>query len=229
MKRPRPSLAVIMPVLNAAPFLAPAIDSVLSELPPAADLVVVDGGSTDDRTAIAAGFARVRVLMQSGRGLAAARNQGLRAVDADFIGFCDSDDRWAEGALAVRLAHLQSRPDCDAVIGGVVGEAVAGESVTPQQAARLGRPLPGFTPGALLARRHVFQKIGLFDETLTIGTDSDWFVRLQQSRLRLAVLPTVVLFKGARATSLSTDRETYRRELLRVAREFVERRRTGRQ
>jgi hypothetical protein len=87
--------------------------------------------------------------------------------------------------------------------------------------------LPGFTPGALLARRHVFQRVGGFDETLTIGTDSDWFVRLQQSELSLAVLPVVVLYKGARAASLSTDRETYRRELLRVARGFVERRRTG--
>jgi glycosyltransferase involved in cell wall biosynthesis len=227
MKRLAPSLAVIMPVLNAAPFLAAAIESVLAEAPSGTHLVVVDGGSTDGSAAIAAGFPGARVLMQSGRGLAAARNQALRAVDADFIGFCDADDRWADGALAARLAYLQSRPGCDAVIGQVVGEALAGEPLTPLQASRLGQTLPGFTPGALLARRQVFQRVGGFDETLTIGADSDWFVRLQQSGLRLSVLPVVVLRKGARAASLSTDRETYRRELLRVARGFLERRRTG--
>jgi glycosyltransferase involved in cell wall biosynthesis len=226
MKPPVPSLAVIMPVLNLASFVAAAIKSVLSGAPPGTDLVVVDGGSTDGSAAIAAGFAGVRVLMQSGHGLAAARNQGLRAVDADLVGFCDADDRWADGAFAARLAHLQSQPDCDAVIGQVVGETLAGEPVTPQQAARLGQPLPGFTPGALLARRHVFQRVGGFDETLAIGTDSDWFVRLQQTELGLAVLPVVVLHKSARAASLSTDIEAYRRELLRVARGFVERRRT---
>jgi glycosyltransferase involved in cell wall biosynthesis len=217
-----------MPVLNAAPFLAAAIESVLTQLPSGIDLVVVDGGSTDGSIAIAAGFPRARLLMQSGRGLAAARNQGLRVVDAEFVGFCDADDRWAEGALAVRLAHLQSQPACDAVIGQVSGEVRAGEPLTPQQEARLGQPLPGFTPGALLARRHVFKRIGPFDETLTIGADSDWFVRLQQSELRLAVLSTIVLRKGARAASLSTDRETYRRELLGVARKFLKRRRAGR-
>jgi glycosyltransferase involved in cell wall biosynthesis len=227
VKLPAPSLAVIMPVLNVASFVRAAIESVLAGAPAGTDLVVVDGGSTDGSAAIAAGFPGVRVLRQSGRGLAAARNQGLRAVDAPFVGFCDSDDRWADGALAVRLAHLQSRPDCDAVIGQVVGEVLAGEPLTPRQAARLGQPLPGFTPGALLARRHVFQRVGGFDETLTIGADSDWFIRLQQSALRLAVLPEVVLYKGARAASLSTDIETYRRELLRVARGYLERRRTG--
>jgi GT2 family glycosyltransferase len=111
----------------------------------------------------------------------------------------------------------------------VVSEALLpGEPLTPQQASRLGQSLPGFTPGALLARRHVFERVGGFDETLAIGADSDWFVRLQQSGLRLAVLPVVVLRKGARATSLSTDRETYRRELLRIARGFLARQRAGR-
>jgi len=227
MTPPVPSLAVIMPVLNAASFVTAAIESVLADAPPGTALVVVDGGSTDGSAAIAAGFAGVRVLTQSGRGLAAARNQGLRAVDADIVGFCDADDRWAAGGLAARLAHLQSRPDCDAVIGQVVCEPLPGEPFTAQQASRLGQPLPGFTPGALLARRHVFQRIGGFDESLTIGADSDWFVGLQQTELSLAVLPVLVLHKGARATSLSTDVETYRRELLRVARGFIERRRTG--
>lgn len=225
MTRSPLSVAVIMPVLNLAPFVAAAIESVLAAAPPETDLVVVDGGSTDGSAAIAAGFAGARVLRQSGHGLAAARNQGLRAVDADVVGFCDADDRWAAGALAARLAHLQSRSDCDAVIGQVVGEPLAGEPLTPQQAARLGQSVPGFTPGALLARRRVFERVGGFDETLTVGADSDWFVRLQQTELSLAVLPVVVLHKGARATSLSTDIETYRRELLRVARGFVERRR----
>jgi glycosyltransferase involved in cell wall biosynthesis len=225
MKPLVPSLAVIMPVLNAGPFVAGAIESVLAQVPPGADLLVVDGGSTDSSAAIAAGFPGVRLLAQSGRGLAAARNQGLAAVDADLVGFCDADDRWTEGALAARLACLQSRPDCDAVIGQIVGEALAGEPLTPQQASRLGQPLPGFTPGALLARRRVFQRVGGFDETLAIGADSDWFVRLQQTELRLAVLPAVVLHKGARATSLSTDIETYRRELLRAARGFLKHRR----
>lgn len=221
------SLAVIMPVRNAAPYIAAAIASVRRQVPEGTDLIVVDGGSDDGSAAIAAGFPSVRVVPQSGRGLAAARNQGVRAARAELIGFCDADDRWSDGALAARLAHLAAQPECDAVIGQVVVEPLAGATATPQQRSRLGQPVPGYTPGALLARRRVFEQIGPFDETLTIGADSDWFVRLRQSALRLAVLPLVVLHKGARATSLSSDIETYRRELLRVARGFLARRRPG--
>lgn len=224
MKPPAP-LAVVMPVRNAAPFIAAAIGSVLAQVPSGTDLLVVDGGSQDGSAAIAAGFPGVRILAQSGRGLAAARNQGISAARADIIGFCDADDRWAAGALAARLACLRARPDCEAVIGQMVGEALPGVPVTPQQESRLGRPRPGYTPGALLARRQVFERVGPFDEGLTIGADSDWFVRLAGSAIRLAVLPVVVLHKGARAASLSTDLETYRRELLAIARGFLQRRR----
>lgn len=221
-----PSLAVIVPVRDAAPFIAAALTSVLAQVPAGTDVVVVDGGSADGSAATAAGFPGVRVVPQIGRGLAAARNQGLRAVQADLIGFCDADDRWSDGALAARLAHLAEQPDCDAVIGQLVVEELSGTTATPRQRSRVGRPAPGFTPGALLARRHVLEQVGPFDETLTIGADSDWFVRLQQSALRLAVLPVVVLHKGARASSLSGDVETYRRDLLRVARGFLARRRS---
>jgi hypothetical protein len=50
-------------------------------------------------------------------------------------------------------------------------------------------------------------------------------VRLVQSAVRLDVMPDIVLLKGVRNTSLSTDIATYRRELLQVARGFIDRRR----
>ena len=225
---PPAPLAVIVPLRNAARFVAAALASVVAQVPPGTDIVVVDGGSDDRGATIAAGFPGVRVLAQSGGGLAAARNQGLAAVDAEIVGFCDADDRWSDGSFAARHALLSDDRACDAVIGQVVCTAIAGESATPQQSSRLGRPLPGFTPGALLARRDVFARIGPFDETLAIAADSEWFIRLHDSALHLAVLPTVVLHKGVRASGLSADVEAYRRELLRVGRAALKRRRSPR-
>ena len=101
----------------------------------------------------------------------------------------------------------------------------ASATATAAQRSRIGQPVPGFTPGALLARREAFEKIGVFDESLAIGTDSDWFVRLQQSAYPVVQIEQVVLWKGARGTSLSSDVAAYRRELLTVARRFIERNR----
>lgn len=225
MSGDRPSVGVVMPVRNGASTLAAAIRSVYDQQPAAADIVVVDA-SEDDSATLAAAFAGVRVISQLGRGLAAARNQGLSAVAGELIAFCDADDCWTAGALACRLDHLAHEPSCDAVIGHAERVLFDGHAAMPQQLSQLGRVTPGYTPGALMVRRAVFEAVGLFDESLAIGADSDWFVRLAQSPLRLDVLPELVLQKGLRASSLSAEVPTYRRELLRVARRFVDRRRS---
>jgi glycosyltransferase involved in cell wall biosynthesis len=227
MSRASLSVGVVMPVRNGARTLAAAIRSVCDQHPAPVDVVVVDGTSEDGSAAVAAAFPGVRVIPQAGRGLAAARNQGLRAVAGEAVAFCDADDCWTAGALAARLDHLVSEPGCGAVIGHARTVLGDGGRTTPQQAARLGRVAPGYTPGALLARRAAFAAVGAFDEGLAIGADSDWFVRLAQSEVRLDVLPALVLHKALRIASLSADVTTYRRELLLVARGFLDRRRRG--
>jgi len=227
MKVRGPAVGVVMPVRNGARTLAAAIASVLGQSPPPNDVVVVDGGSDDGSGAIALSFAGVRLIAQEGRGLGAARNQGIAAVAGDLVAFCDADDRWTDGSLALRAARLAAEPACGAVIGHLRRTVTEGETPTPQQASRLGQVEPGYTPGALLVRREVLRSAGPFDEALTLGSDSDWFVRFVQSGVRLDVLPDTVLLKGVRDTSLSTDIGTYRRELLQIARRFVDRRRQG--
>jgi glycosyltransferase involved in cell wall biosynthesis len=218
-------VGVVVPTRDAVTHVGRALASVLSQEPPPTDVVVVDAGSTDGTRDVVAATAGVRLIHQCGVGLGAARNQGVAAVAGDLVAFCDADDRWVPGALAVRMRHLVAFPTCDAVIGAVVMEPIDGSEPPQPQIGRLGELLPGYTPGALMVRRGTLERIGPFSEHLTIGTDSDWFVRLVQSRLRCDRLDQVVLHKAARAGSLSTDVMAYRRELLMVARSYVEHRR----
>lgn len=222
----RASVGVVVAVRNGAAHLAAALDSVV-RLNAAAgiDVVVVDGGSTDASAAIAGDFAGVRVVEQRGSGLADARNQGVAAAHGDHLAFLDADDRWPAGSLDVRLRHLAGHPACDAVVGRLLPVALAGTEAAASQVARLEQPLPGYTPGALLVRRDAFERNGGFDTSLRIGCDSDWFVRAMTSALTLDVIDDVVLLKGARGDSLSTDVAAYRHELLVVARRFVAARR----
>jgi glycosyltransferase involved in cell wall biosynthesis len=218
------TVGVVIPVRNMARHLGRALESVLAQQPAPVDIVVIDGGSTDGSMSVARAFP-VRILNQHGKGLAGARNQGVKAVSGELVAFCDADDRWSVDALAVRLAALRSCPEAMAVIGRVILEEIEAEVPNSAQRERIGRSVAGFTPGALLARRELFDLVGQFDEGLTIGSDSDWFVRLQQSAVPWMQIETSVLHKGARCDSLSTDVAHYRRELLMVARRFVQRRR----
>jgi hypothetical protein len=75
----------------------------------------------------------------------------------------------------------------------------------------------------MLLRQNVFNNVGYFDEDLQIGSDSDWIVRAIQLLGPLSQINDVVLNKGIRFGSLSTNTETYRREMMLIARRFISR------
>jgi glycosyltransferase involved in cell wall biosynthesis len=215
------SVGVVVAVRNGAAFIGSALSSVLSGGIVPNEVVVVDGGSTDNTVAIASGFDGVRVLAQRSSGLAGGRNEGVAALRSDLVAFCDADDCWTPTSLADRLNHLRADPGCAAVVGTMVTVAVDGEPVPAVHADRLGRSTVGLTPGALLVRADVFADVGGFDTGLRIAADSDWFARLGRSQRRLDRIDDVVLHKGVRPASLSGEVVTYRRELLSVTRDHL--------
>lgn len=91
-----PLLSLVIPVYNVAPYLPRCLESLAAMTPAAAEIVVVDDGSTDECPAILAGFAarlpQMRVIRQENGGLSAARNRGLDAARGKYLAFVDSDD-----------------------------------------------------------------------------------------------------------------------------------------
>jgi glycosyltransferase involved in cell wall biosynthesis len=220
-------VGVVVPVRDGVAHLADALQSVLEQVPPPDDVVVVDGGSTDGSAELARTFTGVRVVAQIGTGLGDARNQGAAEVAGELVAFCDADDRWPPGSLAARTEVLERDADAAAVVGQITTRALDREQVPALHAATLGVHRTGWTPGAVLVRRGTFEQVGPFAEHLGIGCDSDWLVRLTQSGLRIVRLEDEVLVKGVRPTSLSTDTSRYREELVQVAWDFVRRRRSA--
>jgi glycosyltransferase involved in cell wall biosynthesis len=227
------AITVIIAVRNGAATLAAALESVTAQQLPdgldAPEILVIDGGSTDGSDRIAASHPAATLIRQASTGLAGARNEAIRSARGSMIAFCDADDRWTAGSLAIRLQALDADADAIAAIGNAALCVSEEGQLTAAQHSRIGTVRAGFTPGCMLARRSAFDRIGLFDETLRIGADSDWFVRLRQSGLRVAMMDSTVLMKGARDTSLSADVAAYRKELLDVGRRFIRRQKGDRQ
>jgi GT2 family glycosyltransferase len=110
-------VSVVIPTYNRADLLPRAIESVLSQTRPPAEVVIIDDGSTDDTADVVARYVdrdpgRVRLLRVPNGGVARARNAGLAATRGEWIALLDSDDAWAPDKLAVQLAALAARPDC---------------------------------------------------------------------------------------------------------------------
>jgi GT2 family glycosyltransferase len=167
------------------------------------EVLVVDNGSSDGTpTAVRARFPQVRVLeLGTDRG-AAARNIGLRAVDARYVAFCDDDSWLAPGALTSAVAALDRAPRLAVLAARVlVGRR---EKLDPVCALMAASPLGaqpdlpgprvlGFVACGAVVRREAVLAVGGFDERYGIGGE-EWRLALDLARAGwvLAYAPDVV-------------------------------------
>lgn len=121
-----PTLSIVMPVHNVAPYLESALLSVLYQSFQDFELIIVDDASTDGSRAIIDMYARldprIRVLSLEHNSLGGAgipSNMGVRFARGKYLGFVDSDDVLTRGAFA-RLVENAELHDAEVVIGGFV-------------------------------------------------------------------------------------------------------------
>lgn len=91
-----PEISIIVPVYNVAQYLHKCVDSILAQTFTDFEVILVDDGATDNSGAICDEYARqdprVRVIHKPNGGLSDARNAGIEAAKAPYLGFIDSDD-----------------------------------------------------------------------------------------------------------------------------------------
>jgi glycosyltransferase involved in cell wall biosynthesis len=110
-----PLVTVLLPVYNAAPFLAAAVQSILTQTYREIEVLAIDDGSTDASLSILESFAaqdrRVRFLSRENRGLVATLNEGLDLANGPLIARMDADDVAYPHRFAIQVASFQAEPD----------------------------------------------------------------------------------------------------------------------
>lgn len=209
----RPGLvSVIIPCLNAAPYLERAIGSALRQTYQPVEVIVVDDGSTDGSAEIAASFGETaRVFRSSGSGACSARNDGLEASRGEFIQFLDADDMLVADAVTRRVEHMTE--EVAAVFGDRLlidgGDLVIRSMTKSHPAKGWGKKHPGvymLAPGIHTAeplhKRSAVCNIGGFDELLPQQQEADLHLRLYLAGCRMHYSPTpVVMFRHYRSAS----------------------------
>lgn len=114
------TVAIVVPCYQSASYLAETVESVRSQTMSDWQLVIVDDGSTDQPGAVIRGplqdDARIQLVRQDNRGVAAARNTGARAVGPSrYILFLDADDVLEATMLETLVTWLDAHPDAGAV------------------------------------------------------------------------------------------------------------------
>ena len=106
---------VVVPVGGWAPFLAEALDAVLSQRPAPAVVVVVDDGSREPLRLHPDHAPHCTLIRRDTQGgVAAARATGEAALDRtlELVAHCDADDAWLPGKLAAQLNAIGDAAMC---------------------------------------------------------------------------------------------------------------------
>jgi glycosyltransferase involved in cell wall biosynthesis len=177
------ALTVVVPARNAEHILADCLASIAESCP--AEIIVVDGNSTDRTVEIARSYA-TQVLNDDGKGLPAARLLGAQAATQSLIALIDADVVLHPGALR-DLMDEYDQDGYDALQAGLLSEAGSGywgQALVHHH--RTGRSKSWFGLVATIIRRDTLLEHG-FDAAFISGEDIEFRWRLARAGLKLGV------------------------------------------
>ncbi|MDD4527788.1 MAG: glycosyltransferase family A protein [Candidatus Margulisbacteria bacterium] len=210
-----PRVSVIIPVFNRPMMLREAVDSVLAQKFNDFELILVDDGSQEKTKKILRQYSesypqKIKVFFCEHRGVSAARNAGIAKARGDFLAFLDSDDLWISSKLEKQLQFMDQK-------GAAVCQTQErwvrnGKNVNPMKkhTKRSGKiffdclPLCIVSPSAVMIKKDVFDKVGLFDEKLLACEDYDLWLRISLLYPIYTMPEKLITKKGGHSDQLSS-------------------------
>ena len=184
-------ISVVIPTHNRALFLKKAIDSVSSQTYQDFELIVIDDASR--------------------KGPAVARNRGIKKSTRPFIAFLDSDDWWDKDKLATQIDAMQKNPDYlishTQEIWYKNGKLLNQKKKHRKYHGRIFNrclSLCVVSMSTVMARREIFDKVGLFDESLPCCEDYDFWLRASVNHEFLLIDKPLTLKDGGRPDQVSS-------------------------
>jgi len=114
-------LTVLLVVLNNKTFIGQAIENFLSQNCPDADLLIIDGASTDGTIEIiqeySSNYIQINYISQKDSGQSDAMNKGIALAKGKYISFLNVDDYYSEGCLNEVCQILTENPEINYLVG----------------------------------------------------------------------------------------------------------------
>jgi hypothetical protein len=211
-----PLVSVIVPVYNGEEFIREAIENIIVQNYPPIEIIVVDDGSTDRTGEIIKQIPKdIRYFYQENEGPASARNRGIREASGELIAFLDVDDTWPENNLNILVEHLLKKPDIQVVRG--YAQLIEISPITGDHNF-IGSPKESFADyiGAALYRKSVFRVVGLFNQELTCGEDTDWFKRASVRNIPIERIEEVTLHVRRHGSNMTLDKKFMQKNKLHI-------------
>ncbi len=180
-----PLISVIVVTYNRARFLKEALESIKRQTFKDYEIILVDDGSTDNTREIAKEYPGIRYIYQEHSGISRARNTAVKAAIGKWIATLDSDDLWETDKLQKQVDYLLTHPDCRIVFTAFRNFTdIPEDKLERWQQNLLKNSINYYLPSALIDTG-LFEEIGLYDESLEYGEDTDWTLRLKMYKVSI--------------------------------------------
>lgn len=185
-------ISIVIPVFNQLHYTKQCLESLRQTVGNAAAIVVVDNGSTDGSGDFLKSVPNIQLISnEENRGCAAAWNQGVNALAAEWTVILNNDVLLASGWLEALVAFAgQNHYD---IVSPAIREGEMNYDIEAYAREFTGAMSQVVRNGVangicFMVRRAVFEKTGLFDENFRIGQfeDTDFFLRARRAGFRLA-------------------------------------------
>ncbi|HPL95317.1 MAG TPA: glycosyltransferase family A protein [bacterium] len=183
-----PQISIIIPTHNRPDTLKKAALSVLSQSYQDWELIIVDDGLKIRAESVAKELNDSRIKYvphEQEQGGGAARNTGIKAAQSNFIAFLDDDDEWLPEKLSIQMAQFENTAPnigfCFCAVKNITDHGQEKTSVPEGTANYFELSLSTFKKFltvTLIIKKHVFNEVGLFDETLPSHQEAELMIRI---------------------------------------------------
>lgn len=219
-----PLVSIIIPTYNRSDYLDVSVQSALNQTYNNIEIIIVDDGSkVNYAESISNKYAKCNYYYKSNGGLASARNFGVSLAKGDYVAFLDDDDFWKLDKLEKQVDILNKNPSIDCVHssaavvdenGNLTGQCIgAAQNKVHKRSGYVFWNALGVwvvkSPTPLI-RKQVFQPDLLFDETIKVGEDVDFYQRMFfRHRVHYINEPLAFYREYNNQERLSVQREKY--------------------
>lgn len=181
----RPLVSIIVPSFNQGRYIRETIESCLNQSYRPLEVLVLDGGSSDETLSVLESFAAPELKWWSARdkGVVDAVNKGLKLARGEILSIQSSDDLFAAGAIEAATHAMSAEPALGLIFGDVehidehsnlTGSDIQGEF---DLAAYLGRLSYIPQPGTFFTRR-AFLDVGEWSDKCSYAADAHFWMRI---------------------------------------------------